>query len=301
MSSTYLLLVDAGNSALKFQCHLIKSPRLPQSTNALQQTTDAVTTRIDNDAVTPEGLQMAWRQAALALGADLSKPLDWQLSWSGVGPRVVMDCVAAAFSDMTDKTTPLPHRSLAQLKLPMLSGAVMNRYARPEQLGTDRWISAIGAAASSMIAPGETHMLVSAGTATTIDLLRVADTEPARYEFLGGWIFPGVGLMNASLRQGTRDLQLSVDTPCVAAADIPNDTRVAIAQGIGLAQTAWLAPLVERFGVCRVWLHGGASGYWQEALRLVDRDDRLAGKIQVEPNLIFAGLMALARADAVPG
>jgi len=309
MSPRYLLLVDAGNSALKFQCHRIITPNTPTSvdvlTSVLAQTKQAPIVRLENHDVTAAALQTAWQQAASVLDAELganaspnqmTAPRHWQISWSAVGPKAVMDAVAAAFSAMSDTSAPPAHQPVKELRLPASAGIFLNRYANPQQLGADRWISAIGLAALASIPPGETHMIVSAGTATTIDLIRACGTEQQpRYEFLGGWIFPGVALMAASLRQGTRDLQLTIDGPCVTDAVIPNDTRAAISQGIGLAQTAWLSPLVKRFDIQGIWLHGGAAGYWQEALRLVDSEGVLVKKICAQPNLIFAGLMALAQ------
>lgn len=311
MKTSYLLLVDAGNSALKFQCHrIIKSGALktPNTVNELlAQTKSAPIIRLENSAVTPIALQAAWQQAASMLDvnaavnatADVAKASpDWQLSWSAVGPKAVIEAVGAAFAAISHTTAPSAHQPVEELRLPALGKVFWNRYANPQQLGTDRWIAAIGLAASALIRPGETHMIVSAGTATTIDLIRASSSEKQpSYEFLGGWIFPGVELMAASLRQGTRDLQLTIDGPCVADATIPNETRVAIAQGIGLAQTAWLAPLMERFAIEGVWLHGGAAAYWQESLRLVDSNGDLMNKLQVQPNLIFAGLMALAQSQ----
>lgn len=304
MSVTHLLLLDVGNSTLKFQCHRIISSGASQGPVALgdvlSNTMTAPSIRLDNHSVTVEALQAAWQRAALMLDTNAAAPLNWQLSWSAVGPTEVMDCVDIAFSTMSNTATPSAHRPVQELSLSALNKVVVNRYLNPGQLGADRWISVVGAAASSAIPAGETHMIVSAGTATTIDLVRALDAEHGSYEFLGGWIFPGVSLMNSSLRQGTRDLQLRIDTPCVTDVDIPKDTRVAIAQGIGLAQTAWLAPLIERFNVRRIWLHGGAAHYWQEAVTLVDRDGQLIQKIKAKPNLIFTGLMALAQTHGLP-
>lgn len=313
MSAINLLLVDAGNSALKFQCHRIITANGTISagalTDILAQTKCVPVVRLENQSVTAAALRAAWQQAASVLDADvaanasakrLTAPRHWQISWSAVGPKAVMDAVTTAFLDMSDTNASPAHQPVQELRLPASAGVLMNRYANPQQLGADRWISAIGLAASASIPLGETHMIVSAGTATTIDLIRASGVEQQpSYEFLGGWIFPGVELMAASLRQGTRDLQLTIDGPCVTAADIPNDTRAAIGQGIGLAQTAWLAPLIKRFGIQGIWLHGGAAAYWREALGLVDSDGDLVKKIQVQPNLIFAGLMALAQAKTV--
>ncbi|MCX8087262.1 MAG: type III pantothenate kinase [Rhodocyclaceae bacterium] len=73
---------------------------------------------------------------------------------------------------------------------------VTNGYARPEQLGADRWAALIGAHHLHRGAA----IVVMAGTATTIDFL---DSEG---KFRGGLILPGLALMRASLARHTAGL-----------------------------------------------------------------------------------------------
>ncbi len=73
---------------------------------------------------------------------------------------------------------------------------VNNRYDNPAQLGADRWAALIGAR-------GLHHgacIVVSAGTATTIDLLDAAGV------FQGGLIMPGLALMHTALASNTARL-----------------------------------------------------------------------------------------------
>ena len=69
---------------------------------------------------------------------------------------------------------------------------VKNTYLNPGQLGVDRWMALIAARQHTH----ETALVVSVGTAMTVDALSAAGT------FLGGVIVPGVHLMRQSLRQG---------------------------------------------------------------------------------------------------
>ena len=77
------------------------------------------------------------------------------------------------------------------------SGAgVRNGYADPSQLGVDRWL-AICAAYSRFRAP---LVVVDSGTATTVDI--VSGTG----EHQGGYILPGIALMQSALLGSTGDL-----------------------------------------------------------------------------------------------
>ena len=76
---------------------------------------------------------------------------------------------------------------------------VRNSYANPAQLGADRWAALIGA---HTLHPGAT-LVVTAGTATTIDLL---DRDGC---FQGGLILPGEALMLSSLASNTAQLPLA--------------------------------------------------------------------------------------------
>jgi len=69
-------------------------------------------------------------------------------------------------------------------------------YQDPSKLGADRWAALIGARALSSV----NTLVVNAGTATTIDLL---GSNGLHY---GGWILPGLGMMQSSLESNTAQL-----------------------------------------------------------------------------------------------
>jgi len=80
---------------------------------------------------------------------------------------------------------------------------VINRYSKPETLGTDRWAALI-AAWDIKHAP---CVVVNAGTAVTIDALNRCEINHEPHgEFIGGLILPGLNLMQQSLGLATAQL-----------------------------------------------------------------------------------------------
>jgi type III pantothenate kinase len=123
--------------------------------------------------------------------------------------------------------------------------------------------------------------VVNAGTATTVDCLRVA---PGGSHFVGGCIAPGVRMMLESLRQGTAGLPLAEG----AAFDFPDTTDRAIVTGVLDAQ----AGLVER--VCRRF--EAVLGAPPRLLLAGGHADTLAARLPaglapvIEHNLVLRGL-----------
>jgi pantothenate kinase type III len=278
MMAQNILLIDAGNSTLKYRA--IQDGRSAPINEG----------RIDNRDVSAERLVKDWSAMAVS---DAAGP--WRLSWLSVGPLHVHQSVESAFESVFGQPASAPWRPTRTLHLQGHAiKTFINRYDNPGQLGADRWVSGVGLAVQSLIAPGEVHLIVSAGTATTVDVLRADSKSAETVEFLGGWIIPGVGLMNDALRRGTRDLDYTVSLADAPVVEIPKDSQAAITNGIGLSQSGFLPLLVERYGASSVWLHGGFARYWHQAVMASDSRRVLAGKIQEAPQLVFLGLMALA-------
>lgn len=76
-------------------------------------------------------------------------------------------------------------------------GSLENGYARPAQLGVDRWLAAVAAWQHVR----QACVVVNCGTATTIDSIAASG------RFLGGLIVPGLNLMQNSLCANTAQLQ----------------------------------------------------------------------------------------------
>jgi type III pantothenate kinase len=97
-----------------------------------------------------------------------------------------------------------------------------SRYDQPQQLGTDRRAMALGA---HQMFPGKNILVISAGTATTIDLI-----TPTQH--MGGWILPGMTLMSNALNLNTAQLPKVSTNQEKSSLVIGTNTNDAIYQGI---------------------------------------------------------------------
>jgi len=123
---------------------------------------------------------------------------------------------------------------------------VTNGYGKPATLGVDRWAALIGARHRS---PGDC-IVVGAGTATTIDILRASG------EFRGGVILPGLDLMKRALAENTARLPLADGV----FADEPRNTEDAIESGALHAQAGAIERMHARAGAGASAGAGSGSG-----------------------------------------
>lgn len=127
---------------------------------------------------------------------------------------------------------------------------VINGYRDPSQLGCDRFASMIGARA---LFPGQALIVVTAGTATTIDAL------DATGRFLGGMILPGLATMAQSLALNTAQLpqvEARLLDTCFA-----DNTPDAIASGCIQAQIGAILRARQQLPAAGCVLSGGAAKY----------------------------------------
>ena len=149
---------------------------------------------------------------------------------------------------------------------------VINGYADPVLLGVDRWSALIGARALH----ADDCLVVMAGTATTVDVLR------ANGEFCGGLILPGIKLMKHALARNTAGLELGDG----GVSDTPRNTADAIESGCLFAQTGAIERMfgqLSKNGLCV--LSGGAAIQIAEHLKIPYR---------VVDNLVLEGLVHMA-------
>jgi type III pantothenate kinase len=154
---------------------------------------------------------------------------------------------------------------------------VVNGYASPGRLGSDRWAALIAAWHSRRAA----CVVVSAGTALTVDALT------ARGEFLGGLILPGLNMMKAALAANTAGVALfdgQLQTFPVTTADaVHSGALMAMAGAVDRMRGALAA--VEKAEPV-ILLAGGDARMLQSAL---------SGAGVIVDNLVLEGMVLLSK------
>jgi type III pantothenate kinase len=158
---------------------------------------------------------------------------------------------------------------------------VTNRYARPGQLGADRWASLVAAwrraTANDLFPPA--CVVVNAGTAITIDALDVDGV------FRGGLILPGIRLMLRTLAENTSALKVSAGE----FHDFPDNTPDAVYTGAVQAVCGAIEQMRRALDLnaahVRCYLAGGAAP---------QIGPHLHPPIEVVENLVLEGVLALA-------
>lgn len=155
---------------------------------------------------------------------------------------------------------------------------VTNSYRDTWRLGSDRWVSAIGAHA---LAQGRAVVIANVGTALTVDAVS------ARGRHRGGAIVPGPEVMVASLLAGTHGIRRRASGGRGASRSLfATDTASALAAGSAFAAAAFIDRAVleaqrELGGRPMLILTGGAAPalkrYLKSSARLV-------------PDLVLRGL-----------
>jgi len=160
---------------------------------------------------------------------------------------------------------------------------VTNRYARPAQLGADRWASLVAARQRStqtdLFPPA--CVVVNAGTAVTVDAL---DFDGV---FRGGYILPGLGLMLRALAEHTSALK----SPAGAFGTFPDNTADALYSGAMQAVCRAIEQMRRQVDTnpaqVRVYLAGGNAP---------EIAPHLNPPVEVVDNLVLEGVLALAEA-----
>ncbi|WP_406665730.1 type III pantothenate kinase [Gallaecimonas sp. GXIMD1310] len=128
---------------------------------------------------------------------------------------------------------------------------VSSSYQFPEKLGVDRWLAMLAAYQQTAGA----CLVVDIGTAATADLL--SDNG----QHLGGWIAPGLALMQQSVLTHTARVG---DVAASCAIDFASDTGAALTQGCqamlrGFIHEAEKLALQQLGKACPVLLSGGSG------------------------------------------
>ena len=151
---------------------------------------------------------------------------------------------------------------------------VINSYADPARMGVDRWLAMLAARAST----GGPCCVIDAGTAITMDGV----DRSGRH--LGGYIVPGLRLMEKALLQGTGQVRVeSRPAPGIAPGD---STETAVVHGAMVMAIAFIERAVDTFAASfgekpRSILTGGDAALLGPHLRR---------EVALEPGLVLDGL-----------
>ncbi|MFC5473138.1 type III pantothenate kinase [Paraherbaspirillum soli] len=229
-----MLLIDVGNTRLKWALAALPEVALPATGNWLQSGSAA---HADLDQ-----LSAPWQRLTV------SRVLISNVAGDALRARL-QALLAATFGA---QLTPEWFASLPQL------AGLRNGYRAPAQLGCDRFAAALGA---QQLFPQQALIVATCGTATTIDAVS------ADGWFSGGMILPGLGLMAASLARSTAQLphitELSTEhaAPTATFADNTDDAIISgcINAQAGAIERAVMLHSRERSAQIRCVVAGGAA------------------------------------------
>lgn len=173
----------------------------------------------------------------------------WVEAWPPPGRILIASVAPAASAERVRELLPVgPTTRVEWLRTPRRACGVGNRYAKPERLGIDRFLSMVAVHARTQGA----GVVVGCGTALTLDAV-AADGEHA-----AGLIALSPHRMLEALRHGTA---IASTNPDAFDGDGGDDTAMALQAGCWAAAGALVEWFVTRQGVAGgeipVWLHGG--------------------------------------------
>jgi type III pantothenate kinase len=179
---SYYLLFDLGNTRLKWAA--VESHQHPADR---QKKLWAYSGSISNRSLaSPEHRE----ELASYISKTLPKPQ--AIGFTCVADIENLEILKSLFPQWDDLTW-------LQLSGDSQYAGIRTLYQDPSKLGADRWAAIIGARALSNV----NSLIISAGTATTIDLLGANGVH------YGGWILPGLELMQSSLVTNTAQLPMA--------------------------------------------------------------------------------------------
>lgn len=152
--------------------------------------------------------------------------------------------------------------------------SLRNTYQSQQTLGIDRWAAAIGAWAKVNGA----CLVINAGTATTIDLIDMAQQGGI---YRGGLILPGIDMMLQSLHQGTARLP-DAKGQYRGAPDIADNTEDAMVSGVIEATCGAIERMGQRLPKGAPWLLTGGHAPTLERV--------LGQRVRLVEDLVLEGL-----------
>ena len=260
-----MLLIDIGNSRIKWH---IQSEQQPFTLHTTPFAID------HHDPLWPDQLSHAWSALTCPRVCFISN----------VAANAVLEKVQQRIQMLfgaLDTHMVRPQKHTANFTL---------AYDDPNQMGADRFAQLLGAQA---ICAAHNHLVISAGTATTIDGVL------ANGKHLGGVIAPSMHLMRTSLHQHTARLPLSGGA--FSPSHAPHNTLDALASGAHLATHGAILSFMNHYmpNAPTHWLlcGGGAAVLAKD---LAASAELHTATIQVVPSLCLLGVWQFSRSTAHP-
>lgn len=158
------------------------------------------------------------------------------------------------------------------------ASGVICGYPQPAQLGVDRWLAILASYHKVCLKAASDVVVVSAGSAVTVDLLRASGNH------LGGYIVPGLEMQRRSLFTGTSAVKVNTQwqLPTIG---IGSDTVSAVTNGCLKMVAALIDVSRSQLGAeVPVVLCGGDALYLRP---------HLEGAVYLEAELVLDGLSVL--------
>ena len=200
-------------------------------------------------------------------------------------PAAIGFCCVAGQEAITNLKSLFPQWSdveWKQLKGDSPYAGMRSLYQDTSKLGADRWAAQIGARALS----NKNTLIVNAGTATTIDLLGANGVH------YGGWILPGLALMQSSLANNTAQLDLATRSEQHGFGICTND---AIIGGCDAAQVGAILYGIHHakelnIPIEKIWLDGGNAKILAKEIAYANLPAKQA--LEVTEGLVLRGIWA---------
>ena len=259
------LFFDVGNTRLKWAA--VESTQNP---SAQQKKLWAY-----SGSISSKSLQSAEHRAELADYISKTLPKPAAIGFSCVAGEEALTNLKSLFLQWSDL-------EWQQLRGDSPYAGMRSLYQDSSKLGADRWAALIGARALS----NKNSLIVSAGTATTIDLL---GSNGVHY---GGWILPGLALMQASLANNTAQLDLATRSGNHGFGTCTND---AIIGGCDAAQVGALLYAMQlakemNIPVEKIWIDGGNAKVLAQEITQTNLPAKQM--IEVSEGLVLRGIWA---------
>ncbi len=227
------LIFDVGNTRLKWAA--VESTQTPSDRNKKLWAYSG--------SIGSKSLQSSEHRAELADYIEKTMPKPDAIGFACVAGESAIKSLKSLFPQWSDI-------EWQQLRGDSHYAGMRTLYADATKLGADRWAAAIGARALS----NTNSLIINAGTATTIDLL---GGNGVHY---GGWILPGLSLMQESLQSNTAQLPLATRSSEHVGFGV--STNNAIIGGCDAAQIGaiiYATQLAKEMNhpIERIWLDGG--------------------------------------------